>query len=187
MRLARNGEARPLVAQLHLGAADQLAAGCLALADRAGDVRVVGVEHLAQQEGRTRLGGQTFQQHQEGHRQIVGPLGQLLRGGGRLRQFGLRQPDAGVVLALDLGHAQPVDRQSRGDGDQPGLGVVDAAAVGLMPTQPGVLHHILGFRDRAEHPIGDAVQARPQPGERQRGGIGRRGRGGRVGPVAGIG
>jgi hypothetical protein len=63
------------------------------------------------------------------------------------------------VLALDLRGAQPVDRKARDDGDQPGFGTAQGGLVGLVPAQPGVLHHLFGFRDGAEHAVGDALQA----------------------------
>jgi hypothetical protein len=89
-------------------------------------------------------------------------LEHLLRRRRRVGELRLGQPDADVVLALHLGRAQAVDRDARRDGDEPGLGVVDAAAVGLVPAQPGVLHDLLGLGRGAEHPVGDALQSRAQ-------------------------
>jgi len=33
--------------------------------------------------------------------------------------------------------------------------------VGPIPTQPGLLHHVLGLGQTAEHPVGDRDQQRP--------------------------
>src|SRR5256885_3053039 len=48
---------------------------------------------------------------------------------------GLGQPESLVVLALGAQAAQPVYGQARGHGDQPGLGLLYAGALGAMPAQ----------------------------------------------------
>ena len=39
--------------------------------------------------------------------------------------------------------------------------VGDFGAIGPVPAQPGLLHHVLGLGQAAEHPVGDRDQERP--------------------------
>ena len=43
--------------------------------------------------------------------------------------------------------------------------IVGRGGVGAQQPQPSLLHGILGFGGRAEHPIGDRLQARARGGE----------------------
>jgi hypothetical protein len=164
---ARHAEARPRLLHLQPGAVHQLPARGLALAEGAGDFVVVGVEHFAQQEGGTRLGREALQHREEGDGDVVGAFEQLFRRVGPVGERGLGHPGADVVLALDLGGTQPVDREARDDGDEPGFGAVEAVLVRVVPAKPGVLHDFFGFRDGAEHAVGDALKAAPMAVEGQ--------------------
>ncbi|MNJ49665.1 hypothetical protein D3C77_449100 [compost metagenome] len=159
-RCARDHFARGALAQLQPGAPHQLADGGRGLVKRLRDVFVVGVKHVAHQEGRAGVGCQAFQHEQKRHRHIVGQLVDLFRGGGRRgHQHGLGQPYAGVMGAFGLGGAQAVNGQARGGRDQPGFGVLHRVAVGAVPTQPGFLYHVFRLGHRAQHAIGNGVQA----------------------------
>ena len=157
--------ARPFVLQLCFRAVHDLAARALGLAQGLGHFTVVGVEHLAHQVGRARLGRQPLQQREKGHRHIVGAFEHLFGRGRGVAQQRLGQPGAHVVLALHPGAAQAVDGQAGGDGDQPGVGALQAVVRALVPAQPGVLHHLLGLGGRTQHAVGNALQTRAKAAE----------------------
>ncbi len=80
----------------------------------------------------------------------------------------LGQPRADVGLApaprrFELVEAEPGHRAA-----QERLGLAHRAAVGPHPADEGLLHHVLGIGDRAEHPVGDADQPRTQRIEHRR-------------------
>jgi hypothetical protein len=58
----------------------------------------------------------------------------FFRRGGGGHQEGLGQPDAHITLALGPGRAQAINGQPRGDAHQPGFGIADLRAVGLVPA-----------------------------------------------------
>ena len=173
MGLGRRRKARTAGLYMAAGAVHELAAGGLAAAQGLGHLGIVGIEDLAQQEGRTFVGGELLQHEHQGRGHVVGTLQQVFgRGGGLLGpglDQGLGQPEALVVLALGAQAAQPVYGQARGHGDQPGLGLLYAGALGAMPAQPGFLDQVFGIGALAQHAVGQAEQARAVALEQRQG------------------
>jgi hypothetical protein len=98
-RVARPGLRRiPGHVEALARARDQLPAGLLALAERRGDRRVVGLEHVVQQIGRA-LGGREPLQHDEEREREAFAERLVFR---RLDGDGLRQPGADIGRALGL-------------------------------------------------------------------------------------
>ena len=64
------------------------------------------------------------------------------------------------LLAPRPPRAQHVERQARDDGRQPSAQVLDLIGVGAAEPQPRLLHGVVRFAQRAEHPVGH----RPQMG-----------------------
>src|SRR5690606_9337046 len=63
-----------------------------------------------------------------------------------------------VVLPPAGNRAQPVERLAGDDPDQVGARVPHRWLIHLRPPQPGLLHHVLGVRGRAEHLVRDGEQ-----------------------------
>jgi len=64
-----------------------------------------------------------------------------------------------VFAARDAG-AQHVERDASDDGGEPAGEVVDGGGVGAGEAQPGLLHGVVGFGERAEHAVGDGAEMR---------------------------
>jgi hypothetical protein len=160
-----HAEAAPLSLDMRPGAAGELATGGFAALQGSGDVAEAQPEHVVQQERRALRRREPLQgQHQsDGH--VVGER----VGRRRLIDDGLRQPGADVALPLAARPAPAVQAQPGDHRRQEGARVMDAVAVGVVPAQIGVLHHVLGVRHRPEHAIGEPGQrAAPalEPGRR---------------------
>ncbi len=106
-----------------------------------------------------------FEQHDQGHGNIVGEIAGGLRVE-RLIDHRLRQPLADIKLAPRLGRFHPVETQSRHYGAEIAPRPDDRGAVGRMPAQIGILHHILGLGARTEHAIGETDERAPMRLER---------------------
>src|SRR5581483_8842139 len=61
-----------------------------------------------------------------------------------------------------------VETEARDRAAQERLGLAHLGAIGLHPADEGLLHDILGVRDRAEHAVGDTLELRTQRLERSR-------------------
>jgi hypothetical protein len=64
------------------------------------------------------------------------------------------------LLAPGSARAEHVQRDARDDRRQPSAHVLDLARVGAAQPQPGVLHRVVGFAERAEHPVGHRAEVR---------------------------
>jgi hypothetical protein len=73
----------------------------------------------------------------------------------------LRQPFAGIDLALRPRRAQLVDRKPRRDRREVRLRRL-RVDLGRVVAEERLLHDVLGVRDRPEHPVRDREQVRPQ-------------------------
>ena len=160
-------DSRPFASNPRARAVHQLPYGVRAPLEDARDLRVLRVEDVAKQKGRTLHRREAFEQEQQGDRQVGRELGGVVRrrrtrrrqcrvGGDRLRQ-----PGARVGGALGLQSPQAVHREPGHHGDQPRFGCAHHVLIGELPTQESLLHHVLGFMDVAQHPIGEAKQPRP--------------------------
>jgi hypothetical protein len=62
------------------------------------------------------------------------------------------------VLAPGLARAQHVQADPADDSREPSGQVLDGARVGAAESHPGLLNRVVGFAERAEHPVGDGPQ-----------------------------
>jgi hypothetical protein len=106
-----------------------------------------------QQEARALERRQPFEQHDQGHGNIVGEIAGSLCVEG-LIDHRLRQPLADIKLAPRRGRFHPVETQSRHHRAEIAPRLDDRGAVGRMPAQIGILHHVLGLGAGTEHAIG---------------------------------
>ena len=148
-------EARARGADMVARAARELAAGRRLAADRLGDLLEVDAEHVVQQEGGALERRQAFERQHQRQGDVVDLV---LRG----LDDRLRQPGADIGLAPVPRRFQLVEAEPGHDAAQKGLRLAHRLAVGVEPAQERLLHHVLGVRDRSEHPVGDADQPRPQ-------------------------
>nr|BFF26040.1 hypothetical protein GCM10025732_40050 [Glycomyces mayteni] len=167
-----------------LGAAGlDVAAGAVrGLADRGrgapehrGDLAEAVAEDVGEHEHGAFGGRQRLQDHHErhGHRlDVDGAVGSVV--GGAVRpgghRFGQPRPDVGLAAAAHgvLAGQRGVDRDAR----EVGAGVVDRRAVGAgLPGEPGLLEHVLGVGDGAEHRVDDAEQQFAVVGEHRGRGV----------------
>ena len=122
-----------------------------------GDLPVGVPERLAQHVGRPLGRAELLQQHQHRELERLRPLGPERRVGAGVHRLG--QPGADVRLAPGVRRGGRVDGEPRRGGGEERRGVAHHAAVRALPAQPRLLHHVLGLRDAAQHPVGDAEQA----------------------------
>ena len=69
--------------------------------------------------------------------------------------------DGERLLAACSAGAQHVQRHARDDSREPAAQVLDFARVRATQPQPGLLNGVVGFAQRAEHPIRDRAQMGP--------------------------
>ena len=137
---------------------EDLAAVVGALVDDPRHLFVRIVEHLAEQEDGTLDRRELLEQVQERERERIGGLGVTDR---LVVDQRLGQPLARIDLAASPRRAELIDRQARRDRRQVGLRRV-RLDLGLVVAQERVLDDVLRLGDRAEHPVGDREQIRPQ-------------------------
>jgi hypothetical protein len=128
-------------------AAGQLAASGRAALQAPPDFVEIQVEHLVQQESCSLQRREPLQREHEGHGHVLRELGLRLRAGrpaGLLVQQRFGQPDADIPLAFRGGRAQFIQAQVGHQAREVGAGMLDGALVHLGPTQPGLLHDVLG-------------------------------------------
>lgn len=114
------------------------------------------------QHERQALGGrQRFEHDQErdpdgvGHHDVA--LRTLVQRRGHDR---LRQPSARVVLASRPARPEHVEADPPDDDGEPTAKVIGASRVPPIEPDPRLLHGVVGFADRAEHPVSDPAQVR---------------------------
>ena len=152
------------------GPAGDLPAVVLGLADGRGDRRVRLAEDVGEEEHGPLGGRQRVEHDEEAERHRLGQLGGRLRGRSSDRSpasdtgSGSHGPD--VVLPAPW---TSVRRRSRARRVvvvvSHAAGVSTDVLVGAGPPEPGVLHHVLGVGERAEHPVGEPEQPGPLGGE----------------------
>jgi hypothetical protein len=81
--------------------------------------------------------------------------------GGVLLGQRLREPLAGIDLALRSRRAQLVDREPGRDRREVRLRRL-RRGLSRVVAEEGLLHDVLGVSDRPEHPVRDREQVRPQ-------------------------
>ena len=146
-------EARPRLAHMAARPRGELAAGGRVAPDRRRDFLEVQPEHVVQQEGRALERRQTFQrQHQR--------QGDVLLF--RLLDDRIGQPRADIGLALVPRRLELIETEARDRAAQERLRLTHRAAVGPHPADEGLLQHVLGIGDGAEHAVGDAHELRTQ-------------------------
>jgi hypothetical protein len=141
------------------GAAHQLPGVDRRRRDDLGDPRVGVVEGLAKYVRRALGGGELLEQDEHRVLQglaLLGPESGVVVGVDRFRE-----PRTDVGLAPRVRGLQGVDGEPGGDRREEGGGFADVGAIGVLPADPGLLHHVLGIRDGAEHPVGDAEESPP--------------------------
>nr|WP_245737701.1 hypothetical protein [Jiangella alba] len=70
----------------------------------------------------------------------------------------VREPDVQRLLPPRGARPQQVEADPPDDRRQPRAEVAHVAGVGAAEPQPGLLHRVVGFAQRAEHPVGDRAQ-----------------------------
>ncbi|BBJ40819.1 hypothetical protein SSPO_035370 [Streptomyces antimycoticus] len=135
-----------------------LAYGRLAALQHSGDLLEREAEDLLEYEDRPLQRRESLEDDEQGERDRLGQLHLLARVGLGDQRFG--QPGADVLLAGGGGGREPVEREV---GDRTGQIAHRVVHRGghLTAAQPGVLHHVLGVGDAAEHAVGDAEQHPP--------------------------
>jgi len=114
-----------------------------------------------QHERQALRGREALEHHEEREPDRVREHGVALRVGRVVGlDDGLGEPGTGVILAPCLPGAERVKADPSDDGDQPGAQVIDRG-VRAIETEPRLLHRIVGLRQRAQHPVRDRAQARP--------------------------
>jgi hypothetical protein len=109
-------------------------------------------EDIVKQKGRALQRRQPFQRQHQRQGDILHRL---------ILHQRIGQPRAGVGLAPHPRGFQMIEAQPRDDPPQKGAGHRHAVAVRSGPAQEGLLHHILGIAERAEHAVGGAHQHGP--------------------------
>ena len=71
----------------------------------------------------------------------------------------IRDVNSGEILAPRLAGPELIEAQASDDRRQPGAEVVDAARVGAVQPEPGLLDGVVGLGYRAEHPVGHRPQS----------------------------
>ncbi len=114
-----------------------------------------------QHEGEAFGGAERLEHHLQGQADRVGEQRLLLRVGRVLRaDHRVGHPHLPRLLAAYPARAQHVQADPADHGGQPAAQVADRAPVDPGQAQPGLLHRVLGLRERAQHPVGDGVQVR---------------------------
>ena len=162
--LAVDGIARPVGPHVLARPRRELADGGGVPVQGRGDLVEAEAEHVVQQEGRAFEGREPLQRQHQRHGEILAHLVRALRFQNRLGQ-----PGSDIGLALDPRRFEDVEAQARDGLGQEGARFANGGAVRLVPADIGLLHHILGFRDGAEHAVGEADQPRPEGLEPVRG------------------
>ena len=104
---------------------------------------------------------QRFEHDEQGEPDTVGQHRGMLRVAA-VRGGDDRIGDEHVERLLGVGPALPqaVEADPAGDGGQPAADVRDAGQVGPGESEPGVLHRVVGFAERPEHPVAHRPQVR---------------------------
>src|SRR3954452_14550945 len=136
----------------------------LALADDLRDLGVVVVEDVVEEQRGALLGRQVLEQNEEGEREGARHLGLASRVLATVGHDGLRQPLSDVGLTAGSGRAPLVGRKPSCDGGDEGAGRFDLLALveSVVDADQRLLHHVLGLRDAAEHPVGDREGSRTE-------------------------
>jgi hypothetical protein len=138
------------------GAAGELAAGRDVAIDGLRDLVEILAEHVVQQKRRALQRRQPFQRHHQRQRDVVGLLGLVHLD----HRFG--HPWSDICLALHACGFQVIKAEPRHGLGQERPRVGHRRAIRPVPAQIRVLHDVIGFRDRAQHAVGDAGQSRTQ-------------------------
>ena len=157
---ARSGKARPAVFDMRARARGELPARRFAAAERARHFGKIEPEHVVQQEARALERRQALEHEHQRHRNIV----RQIAGGvvvESLVDHRLRQPLPDIELAPRPRRFHAVEAEPRHDRAEIMPRLLDRRAIGRVPAQIGVLHHILGLGARAEHAIGKPGQRAP--------------------------
>jgi hypothetical protein len=120
------------------------------------------MEQVVEDEGEA-LGGPEGVDHDlEGEADRVGQQ-HLLLGVGPARGAHDRVWDVRIerLLRMRVPGAQHIEADPGDDRGQPGLQVVDVAGAGAVDPLPRVLDGVVGFGERAQHPVGDGSQMGP--------------------------
>jgi hypothetical protein len=106
--------------------------------------------------------GQCVEDDEQGQTDRIGQKGLLLGVVNTLGgDIGLGEPGADRILAPRLPRPQLVEREARDDGRKPAAHVLDRLGVGAVDAQPGLLEHVVGIGERAQHAVGDCPQVPP--------------------------
>jgi len=132
----------------------QLAHGSRIPIQRARDIVQRDAEYVMEKESGPLQWRETLKRQ---HQRECDVVGLLVLGAADER---LWKPGAHISLATDTRGSHLIEAQPRHDARQIGRWGIDRL-FHPRPTQPGVLHHVLGLRDRAKHPIGEAEQPGP--------------------------
>ena len=111
-----------------------------------------------EEEGGTLQRRQPFERQHQGDRGIDAVVdGDRL---GRVEEFDDRfgQPRTDIAFAPAAGRFQDVEAEPRHHPGEVGARLRDVVVHGGVPAQIGVLHHVLGVGERAQHAIGMAGQ-----------------------------
>lgn len=148
-------EAGPRLGQSAASTAIELAAVDLRKLQDLRDLAIAVPERLPQDEHRPLCGDEPFQQYQQRQRHRVALLGRVQGSQCPVRgQHRLRQPRTDVALSLDPSRRQPVQAQVGDHFGQPGRRHRDRRPIRAVPSQKGVLDHVLSFVRRTEQPVG---------------------------------
>lgn len=132
-------------------------------ADHGGDLGVGVGEDLVQDEHRPLQRGERLQHHQQRERERVGPYGLVGGVGGGDERFGQPGPDVG--LAAPAQRALVGERLVHRDAYEVGARMADLVRILGRPRQPGLLQHVLGVGDAAQHVVDDGEQQFAMGGE----------------------
>jgi len=159
------------------GAPVDLAAVRLGLPDHFGDLAVAEAERFPEDEDGALDRAEPFEEEEERGREVVGAVvvasgvaGQVDE---RILDEGFGEPGSDVLETSGPGRFQGVDAEACDEAHQVGARVVDRRVVDRVPADVGVLEHVLGLADGAEHSVGDAEEARSLALERFERGVGR--------------
>jgi hypothetical protein len=110
-----------------------------------------------EQEGRAFHRRQPVQRQQQCERQVVGEFSGGFGGKALRVEHRLREPRADIDLSLRLRAFQAVETESRNNGDEKRLRVVNVLRPGK--AEIGVLHDVFRVAAASEHAIGEPEQA----------------------------
>lgn len=152
---ALHGHPRTPRRDVRLRPVSDLPDGIRCLVDGRRDLVIGDVEHLAQHEHRPLGVPERLEHGQHGDRHALGELDVV--GDIRARQQRLRQPLAHVCLAPARQGAQMVQRLAGDDPHEIRARIVHIGLIDAVPSQPGLLKHVLGVRRRPEHLVGGSA------------------------------